>query len=481
MKKIRKNLLLCVMSLLTSITISSCSNDEPAIDQPASKVTTHVGFSVKLPQTTSVGGAAATRYDAGNYNADGTYEGVDLTSRIDLYLISADGALLDSRRFDYTELTWLYQDGMQVVQPKEPFQTTAGEKYAVVVINSPYPLISTTPASDYLISITNEFPLSAVGQFVSYDGERVLQSMFSGRSEVTTITDGVTAADVKAGANRIELMVERMVSRVIVTASPQMDANSSEVGTFSEITYSVAQGSKAVYLFPQIEGEEYKTYGYDYLPDENYIRTSAAYYCYDDLQVTTDVVPVNPSTDADQRAYLNVEGKLLLENTHATYLKGNTAYVLVRAKFTPHAEAIVDGGALAADGTFYVGATDGNIYSSVEAATDPSVGTAYQNVLTYVGGKTLYYVWLNPDNIEKPTVSPVMRNNIYHININSFKQLGTNWNPLTPDINNPDPKPDGPEPPSPVDPTDPLSSTDTYMSVDIQVKDWTVHSYDVDL
>jgi hypothetical protein len=163
------------------------------------------------------------------------------------------------------------------------------------------------------------------------------------------------------------------------------------------------------------------------------------------------------------------------------YRKGNTAYVLIRATYTPNPTAIADGGTLT-DGTFYVGGTDGKIYSTAAAATDVTKGgTAYQDVATYTNGKVLYYVWLNPDDIQKPINSPVLRNNIYHININSFKKLGVNWNPLTPDITNPDPQPDGNEPDNPVIPTDPISVTDTYMSVNVEVLNWSTHSYDVDL
>jgi hypothetical protein len=91
----------------------------------------------------------------------------------------------------------------------------------------------------------------------------------------------------------------------------------------------------------------------------------------------------------------------------------------------------------------------------------------------------LYFVWLNPDNIEKPLNSPTMRNNIYQINISAIHKLGVNWNPLNPDVSNPNPKPAGDEPASPIVPTDPLSLDDTYMSVDIEVQNWEVHSYDV--
>ena len=119
-----------------------------------------------------------------------------------------------------------------------------------------------------------------------------------------------------------------------------------------------------------------------------------------------------------------------------------------------------------------------------------------------MGGKVIYYAWANPDAIPEWYNSPVLRNNIYHIHITGFKTIGTNWNPLFPedpdteDPNNPDPKPNvtvpdpenpgGPEipveePENPIDPEDPLTTPETWMSVDVTVLPWLVHSYEVDL
>jgi hypothetical protein len=471
--------------LLSAIITSSCTEENiPADVMQAESLNTYVGFTVKVPaRGTAANNSPMTRYDAGNYHVqDDSYEGEDITSRIDLYLLDADGVLQESRRFESNELVWVYDtQGMQVIRAKDPFTTTAGSKYAMVIINSPRPLITTAPADDYALDVSNEFPLSGFGGFVDYvpESRRMFKGMFSGKSDLTTISAGVTSDQVKGGANHITLSVERLVSRVIVTMSPNIAANSAALGTFSDIQYSIAQGSKSIYLLPRIVDEEYLTPAYNNIPDDEYIRTAAAYNSYEDIQTPTDE-QTNPATTNDPMAYLNIEGKFMLENTHATYRKGNTAYVLVRAKFAPKASAIKDGGTLATDGTFYVGGSDGLIYSSLAAATDPTTGTAYQSVYTYQEGKVLYYAWVNPDDISAPTVAPTIRNNIYHININSFKTLGVNWNPLTPDINNPDPQPGGNEPPSPIDPEDPLSSVDTYMSVDIVVKNWIVNSHDID-
>lgn len=111
-----------------------------------------------------------------------------------------------------------------------------------------------------------------------------------------------------------------------------------------------------------------------------------------------------------------------------------------------------------------------------------------QRVALYENGKVLYYAWLNPDDISAPLNSPVVRNNIYHVNITGFSRIGYNWNPLYPEDpdttnpQNPDPKPSNPdEPDAPVDPTDPLTPEQTYMTVEVNVLNWLVHSYDVQL
>ncbi len=142
--------------------------------------------------------------------------------------------------------------------------------------------------------------------------------------------------------------------------------------------------------------------------------------------------------------------------------------------------------------------------SAANAVTQSKGGVTEQTVARYVKGKVLYYAWVNPDNIPTWYNSPVVRNNVYHIHITGFKNLGTNWNPLFPeDPNNPkgepvdpsnpngpkkplnpDPKPSVPgvdEPENPVDPTDPLTTPETWMSVDVTVLPWQLHSYSIDL
>jgi hypothetical protein len=224
------------------------------------------------------------------------------------------------------------------------------------------------------------------------------------------------------------------------------------------------------------------TPAYSYVPGTDYSTQAPNLFAYDDLSNTSTAVPTKP----DDEYVMWMPGKFLLENTHkygsddgtSQYKQGNTAYVLVRAKFTPLKFA--DAGTPPSDGTFYVGANDYFIYTSIDAA---KAGTLNQGVMKYPQGKVLYYLWLNPDNFARPFNSPVVRNNIYHINIKGFKSFGYNWNPLDPSPSNPDSKPgDNPnEPPSDIDPSFPISSSETYVNIDAEILPWSTHSYENEL
>lgn len=481
------------------IGLSACKDNEVK-DVSLPKGTTYMGLSIAFPKSQSKMQKAPAP-DNGNYNSVGIYAGYNLIDHLDIYLLSSDGnTLIESRRFGTTQLTVRSEDmdndgtdDVDYIKLLSPFKTTPGDKMLIVVLNCPLPILSTVLPYDYRYILSSSLPLSSLAKVdfnspsVNISGHDIYPDLvvMSGKTTTFNIQDGVSAEDVRNyGTNLIAADITRVPSRVIMTSSASStvtDATGSVLGTISDVTYSVAQGGNSVYLFPQTDGTGTvtTTWGYTYVPGVDYTATAAAYYDYSDLQNTTNTVSVHPGDNS----YSTFPGKFLLENTHPIdgYRKGNTAYVLVRAKFTPTPGLFADGGAPDTDGTFYVGGTDGHFYSSIANAQDYTIGTYNQPVLTYTEGKALYYVWLNPDNTAKPTASPVIRNNIYHIKINAFKNLGVNWNPLTPDVYNPDPKPTGPEPETPINPTDPLSSTDTYMSVDIQLLPWTIHTYSIDL
>ena len=199
------------------------------------------------------------------------------------------------------------------------------------------------------------------------------------------------------------------------------------------------------------------------------------------------------------------------EADNTDYRGTNTAYVLVRGVVTPQFHVNNQGklvaGAPAANSTFYLGA-NGIAYLNQDHVQNPDMGgVTGQTAQKFVNGKVLYYVWIHPDNLAKPLNSPVDRNNIYHIQIASISKYGANWNPFvpypknTPELdpntgkpktggrtpsnpNNPDDRPnDNPYEPvnPPVNPFDNLTPKETWMSVNVTILPWAVHSYQVNL
>ena len=228
-----------------------------------------------------------------------------------------------------------------------------------------------------------------------------------------------------------------------------------------------------------------------------------------------------------------LHGEFVLPNTHAYdaadraasgYRKGNTAYVLVRGKINPKYVYMNDKSvennwsATHADDDLFLG-DDGKFYQSVAAANDPTTNgnatAAAMKVKKFVKGKVLYFVWVNPDATSATAWinSPAIRNNIYHIQIKGIANYVYNWNPLVPNTNepvdptkpfdpkdnprrpdnpnNPDPQPGVPdpnnpgknipdpkEPPTDIKPNDPLSLKEAWMSVDVTILPWQVHTFD---
>lgn len=457
--------------LLMGAGFVACSDqDDPQTPSVQKEADTFVTLSVNLPRANS------TRALPGDYNQDGTYEGVDGVETLDVYMMDGEG-IIEAKRFTGTDIS---STGSSV-SPSQPFRTTSGYKTVYVVLNNPAPLGTTITTEHELVKTTGLARTKTVNG-VEYD-----VITMTGKASNVYIAPDVPVQDATTGVNKIPVEVNRLASRVIVTttaSSKLIDADTSqEIGSVSNVTYSVAQGTNKVYWIGQAD---YETWGSEYVPVlGEYVGQADTYYDYADLSTPT-AVPTKPVAGEGYKA---MKGKFLFENTHKEgtrettgYRKGNTAYVLVRAKFTPNANAIADGGTLT-NGTFYVGQADGKIYSSKAAA---QAAVQNQKVMTYVEGKMLNYAWLNPDDVVTPMNSPVVRNNIYHVNITGFKRLAYNWNPLYPEDpdttnpQNPDPKPGPEEPEIPIDPIDPLTPEQTFMSVEVTVQDWTVHTYDIE-
>lgn len=521
----KRDLWLFLLALALILGLGSCNDEgfEPGVPDPEIAGTTYMGLTLRVPA-----GTRAT--DDGDFNPAGTYDGYLDISRMDLYLYSAaDGNLMWSKKFLKEDLVFPQNVGQDLIKVAAPFKAVPGEVIGVVIINGGD--MTTVPqtvdafqdvvyknarrSTDFKRLIgdgflgTTQITAGSAGFTVatSSDTEKItdpkdgITEMYkefitmSGQSNPLIIEDEMTQQDVYNGMNTLSMEVTKIVAKAIVTTTAAMEIkndDNSTYGIISNVTYSVAQGANAGDLFRQSAPDgRTMSQGFNFIPGPgagfDYNDNAAQFFEYGDLLNTTRTVNIRPAA-ANVAA---LPGVYLFPTTHqhgddmstSGYRKGNTAYALVRATFTPDPAMVYNNAPLAADGTFYLGFLDRIIYADL-ADAQSAAGSAYnsQDVMTYVGGKMLYFIWLNPDNADTPSKwlnSPVLRNNIYHINIRSFTKLGANWNPLVPtDPENPDPKPEGPEPPiPPVDPVDPLGDNETYMSVEVNTIPWSVHYY----
>lgn len=535
MKKLKTIFMLVMIAI--GLTFASCSDDNVSAGTETNTGNTNVAVSLSLSL-----GNSGSRALPNDYNYVGQWAGKDSIKTVDIYLVDATKATVSHTTFDVTAGDYTVSaatDGSKTVllTPKKAIKTTAGAKAVYAVINASTDITSALSATT-IPEFDKAFKTTALALANSHSSDTVSTSaskvagvvdskdviaMTNSEDVTLNVQPNITSAETLAAVagdatkNRVGVKVERAVARVMVTTdNTEYDVKSGNmvVGKVSDITWVLAQGENS--LFVQHKAD-YMTPNYDWKPDTDadYYTNAGDKYDYsglfenkDNKKGGTDVptlaayealneagdntAAVLTSLKLDENA---VNGKFILPTTHtlgvgnaSSYKKGNTAYVLVRAKYTPATYA--DGGTANTDGTFYLGA-NGKYYTTSANAVDPANGgVTNQTVAKYVGGKVLYYAWVNPDAIPDWYNSPVLRNNIYHIHITGFKTIGTNWNPLYPedpnssDPTNPDPKPDSDEhtePVNPIDPTDPLTTPETWMSVDVTILPWQVHSYGVEL
>ncbi|RRD80382.1 fimbrial protein [Alloprevotella sp. OH1205_COT-284] len=385
---------------------------------------------------------------------------------------------------------------------------------------------------------------SEVAAVIGVGGEQKEQILMTGEpAKNVSVTAGVKETEAVGGQNTAKVVVKRAVARVMVSSqkatfdilgdnpeTPFETETNYKIATVSDIKYVVAQGERKLYFAQQVSDEPnlwaYKTPASSFVPTNNNFNVldgadalaAAQHYDYSTLwrehktigisglqtPVKSDYAGNLDNITADLAAGLS--GEVILPNTHkygaeadnTSYRFGNTAYVLVRAKLTPTVIYDKNGedkiASLGENDNIVLGANH-IFYTDREAATLGKKGVKGQTTQLFTGRKVLYYAWVNPDKKSKGWLnSPVVRNNIYHIEIAGFKRIGGNWNPLVPGDpsrpENPDPKPqpDNPTPENPgepdnppVDPNNPLTPTETWMAVQAKILPWQVHSYSVEL
>lgn len=546
--KVTKLFLTAAIAL--SLGLTACSNDDDISSGGEKEGNTNVSVTLKMSQNS---GLRATKALPEDYNNIGEWAGKDDIKTVAVYLI--DGSSVTSKSLevgasgsgkDYEKII----NGSDItLVPKTQnaaIKTTAGAKKVYVLVNGTTEVVNAlakTPVAEFENAYTQAalyLANSGAQTFTNTSADKL--AVKNGTTDETIVMTNVEPKTINVEANvtdtetlattspknRVSLEVERAVARVMVSTQALSytvpSAGGSPLGVISDINWVLAQGESSLFIQRKAD---WVTPSYSWVPvsDADFwgtdITGSSSRYDYSGLFENYDSAnqfggtAVKTMTDYATDPYgqvtaeLNAElsGKFILPNTHAyaagatsSYKKGNTAYVLIRAKFTPAAAAFADGETYTPNNDFFVG-ENGKFYTTAENAQNTAKGgAANQKVARYVKGKVLYYAWVNPDEVPAWYNSPVIRNNVYHIHITGFRNLGTNWNPLFPeDPNNPkgsedpsnpgtnlplnpDPKSSVPgyeEPENPIKPTDPLTTPETWMSVDVKVLPWTLHSYSV--
>ena len=582
----KKQFFAAAMILALGAGFTACSNDDlgkqeaKAVSQTG---TSYMTVSFRLPAP------SATRADRYQY---ASWNGKDKIESVKVFVFKDDNTLEKVHTYAENELAFNQGTSGDVkVNANNAFKITAGTKKVYIVVNPT--TVANMPATEGTTTLA-DFQAKYEGSELGFtadayptatatktradevakvaDGKDVI--MMTGAPTNINIEDGVTEQQAVAGVkNQAALTVKRVAARVLVTTAtgtteftingdnPQtatVKEDNFAIAKVTDLTYTVAQGEKTLYL----QGKDFGTQGstqdlegsktYEETPGFNYVPANSDqfwaketmesyqkainYYDYSGLwkaasSVKTRTAFINDD-NKDQKEVDLVTGHItaatggdagifVLPTTHtygadadATKYRGaNTAYVLVRGKITPqfyvNSNGVLTMTPLTKGTTFYLGA-NGLAYESADCVQDPNKGgVTGQTAQKFVNGKVLYYVWIHPDNLAKPLNSPVDRNNIYHIQIASISKYGANWNPFvpypngTPELdpktgkpknnpggqtpnnpNNPDDRPnDNPFEPvhPPVNPFQNLTPKETWMSVNVTILPWQVHSYQVNL
>ena len=506
-----------LLGLLTIglVALTSCKkeNQEPKKNEG----TTYANVTISIQSDLRAG-----TDDAAQHNPKGTWNGKDAIKSIAVYIV--DNATISSGDYDESKFTITpATDGTNIsITPKEAILTTPGKKSVYVLINAapeiktyldaaatPFAFKRAYAAAVDLITAQQAAKTETNGA----DTQDVIM-MTNAKEYEFTIAEGVSQEKAEAAQNpenRCAVEVKRAVARVLLTTTEDTYKvkykNSEKVmGTIKDITYAVAQGEKSFYLMQMRDNENIiKTPAYGFVPEkladsyklknDSYAKMGE-YYDYSDLN-TKDraaAVATDLTTALKIGAQSLTQSVFMFEASHkygktaddTDFRRANTPYVLVRAKFAPAEFADGNVADYTEGTTFYMGENGLFYLDKANVTNEEKGGVKDQKYYTYENAKVIYYAFVNPDVVGKTINAPAYRNNIYHISVKGFKTIGMTWNPLFPedpdteDPKNPDPKPkDDPVPP--ITPGETNTPKETYMSVDVTVIPWNVHTYEIEL
>lgn len=511
MKRIT-NLLLVALAVLGLASCQKGANSDLP-NNGENEGNTYVGLNILFPRA---GGLKAAPED---YNKiTGEWKGRDVIKQIDVYLVNGN----DVDATSFTADSFFGIDNNGLLSPKMAVKAKSGDNVkAYVVINDVKGKITGqltgVTGTEFDAKFKAVVKVANLDDLSSYaDGKEIIVMTNSKDPEAKAIVADVTEEQAKNGvANRIDVEVLRLTSRAIVTVKEDIskevtvknklvnastgaatDVETAKV-TISKISYATEGGALQV---NPIQAADFKAAAdvYSFVPEADKtweeVKTAAAnVFTYDaELKLiprtsyiqTNNAEGLKPALEGEEFAMS------LLPVTHedGKYYKGNTPFFTIAAEFK--AENIVPeveiGGVkykaetlTAAEGTtVYLGVKTGLFYSTKQKAQsmDPknaetgelAADQIKQEVKEFTNGLMYYNVWINPDQpysgTEKITKSPVYRNQVYNAHITGFKEIGM--------TNTYD---------KPFKPDDPLESDKTYLSVQLKVLPYTIHSYTVDL
>lgn len=510
--------------------MTACDKSMKGVDEvdPSATGDTYisVAFSTANPSSTR-----AVTEDP-QFNSIGEYIGRDKIEDVNIYMINTRDESIEVKKF--TSVTADPDNNTETNDFRtEAWKTTPGEKLIYVYTNIAGTAIETAldDAHDKAsFEDANKVAYALVENgavkedYAKFDGTNDIIAMNTVAPVTLNVVAGVKKAEAEAATgakNRAEVTVRRLVAQAAVTSTKESyeiketyKGAETTLASLSDFKWDVMQYEQKTFLMPQptadgkdaLKVDGCKSPSFDFLPSDDNYTTGAgnatdkyAYRAFNGEEVKTFTRSTHTGIEKNKEDVTNIVKnpmKFITETTHqfggkledaadpkTGYRKGNTTYVIVSAKITPknwgeneEAKAGDDLYFGVKDHKFYKDEAAAKAANKVAAVPETDAANAPDNVIKYAGGICYYIAWLNPDAPAEPVMSPILRNNIYHVNITGLKKLGYSGNPFNP--NGDDPKdPDDKTP----DPKETLYPVDTYMAVEISVVNWGVHSFDQEL
>lgn len=331
--------------------LTACNNEDLPSGPDAEKGNTHVSVTLKL------GGGAGQSLRAlpNDYNDVGEWAGKDKISTVTIYV--SDMSTVATHNF---VVGTHYEVDGNFLKPLEPaaIQTTAGLKKVYVLVNATADALAQiadagTTAGAFEAAYANVLALENSGTALAVetsaskiavvDTDNDVIMMTNVEPQTINVEPNVDQAGTLAGANRVNMQVERAVARVMVTTAktsydvPSADG-STVIGSIANITWVLAQGENSLFIQRKTD---WATPNWGYIPttDKMYWDEAGAKYDYSGLfenyvpatQFGGTTVPelstyaaLNAAGDnkAEVLASLGLEanavdGKFVLPTTHA--------------------------------------------------------------------------------------------------------------------------------------------------------------------